>query len=65
MRTQSGTRKMSAQNQSARLIEAQLQKLLFALYFLNSTSSFHFLSVSIKSFHTEAFVVWMLFKRPK
>ena len=35
-------RKMGAQNQSAPPIETQLEKLLFALYYLNSTCSFHF-----------------------
>ena len=34
--------KMGAQNQNASLIETQLEKLLFALYYLNSTYSFHF-----------------------
>ena len=34
--------KQGAQNQNARLIETQLEKLLFVLYYLNGTLSFHF-----------------------
>ena len=53
----SGEQKMGAQNQRARLIEAQLETLLFVLYYLNSTYSFHFLCASTKSLRNEAFVV--------
>ena len=35
-------KKMRAQNQSALLFETQLEKMLFDLYYLNSTYSFHF-----------------------
>ena len=35
-------RKMSAHKQIARLIETQLESLLFALYYLNSTYNLHF-----------------------
>ena len=34
--------KQGAQNQNAHLIETQLEKLLFVLYYLNGTLSFHF-----------------------
>ena len=37
-----GHAKMGAQNQSARLIETELETLLFSLYYLNSSYSFHF-----------------------
>ena len=57
--------KVGAQNQSTYLIETHLEKLLFALYYLNSTYSFYFYCVSITSFRNEAFVVWMLFQHLK
>ena len=34
--------KVSAQNQSARAIETQLETLLFVLYYINSTYNVHF-----------------------
>ena len=37
-----GSKKVGAQNQSARPIEIQLETLLFALYCLSSTYSFNF-----------------------
>ena len=43
----------------------QLETLLFVLYNLNRTCSFHFKCASIKHFCSDAFVVWMLFKSPK
>ena len=53
---------MGGQNQCVCPIETQLETFLFVLYYLNLTCSFHFNSASIKSFWSEAFVVWMLFK---
>ena len=35
-------KKMGTQNQSERLVETQLETLLFVLYYLNNTYSFHF-----------------------
>ena len=52
-----GMQKMGGQNQGVHPIEAQLKTLLFVLYSLNRTCSFHFKCDSIKSFCNEAFVV--------
>ena len=38
-------------------LKTKVQTLLFALYYLNSTYSFHFKCASIKGFRNEAFVV--------
>ena len=37
LRARSGTQEMGSQNQSARLIEKQLETLFLVLYYLNST----------------------------
>ena len=58
-RDYSGKQKMGGQNQSLSPIEAQLQTLLFVLYYLKRTCCFHFQYVSIKRFCNEAFVVWL------
>ena len=42
LRAWSGTQKMGAQSQIVRPIETQLETLLFALYYLNSTYNLHF-----------------------
>ena len=61
LRDRSGTYKMSAQNQSVRTIEIQLETLIFVLYYLNNACSFHFKCASIKKFFcNETFVVGML-----
>ena len=52
-----GHAKKGAQNQSARPIEAKVETLLFAFYYLNTTHSFYFKCVFIKHFCNEAFVV--------
>ena len=52
---------MDAQNQSARLIETQLEKVAFCSYLPTQHLQLSFLMVSIKSFRNEAFAVWMLF----
>ena len=55
------TQKMDTQNQSARPIETQLEKYIFVLNCRISTYSFYFQCVSIKTFSSEPFVVYMLF----
>ena len=42
LRARSGTQKMGVQNQSVRRIETQLKTLLFVLYYLHITCSFHY-----------------------
>ena len=54
---------MGAQNRSTRTIETQLESLPFVLYYLNSTYSFHFYCVFIKSLRKGAFLVRLLFYR--
>ena len=57
-------RKTGAQNQSqcARLIEKQLETIIFVLCYLNRTCSFRFYCNSIKKFCNGAFAVLMLFE---
>ena len=56
--------KMHAQNQSqcARLIENQLETIIFVLCYLNRACSFHFYCNSIKNFCIGAFAGLMLFE---
>ena len=50
-------RKMGGQILIESPIETQLETLVFVLYYLNKTCSFHFKYVSIKSFVNEDFLV--------
>ena len=52
---------MGLQNKSVRTIIKNQLETFFALYYLNKTCGFHFQCISIYSFDSEAFVVWMLF----
>ena len=49
--------KMGGQILNESLIETQLETLIFVLYYLSKTCSFHFKYFSIKSFVNEDFVV--------
>ena len=57
LRARLGTQKMVGKNQNVCLIKRQLETLLFVLFYLNRTCSFHFKCFSIKSLCNEAFVV--------
>ena len=53
--SRSGTQKMGAQNKSPRPIETQLEAILFAHYYLNSTLNIHF-----NAFPSKIFVMRLL-----